>query len=379
MEQNMWSGDDHKENVHIPLRDRLYIGTENVALPTLFEGLGHEATFAAKGTFTKKGSDLPGLLTDKPSRWMSSDEKAGPLKELLETAGVGALSKAFISHDISSIQEAAHLEIEEMQTILRQSGVCPTVGLVRYCRQVLVEAARGMELANWNATPESVLTRSMLPLKPEDLKTALNARLNAETIYAALMFGVAVAALVNIPATPVCQADLQNSVCDALNAGYLITWGIASACFSMATLVSLGAVQLFYGHATTGTIHRRFAKSEGYMVLSHCYISIGLMLGLLPGSCFNTFLRFPKHLWACSAVSVLHWLLWLHQFIRGIRAAHQVYKNFEGYSSIWSFLRGYVQMGNGSLQKKEFHKSSGRQRHTVCHAHGELNIGKFIS
>ena len=99
---------------------------------------------------------------------------------------------------------------------------------VRYCRQVLAEAARGLELANWNPTPESVLTRSMLPLKPEELKSALNARLNAETIYAALMCSIAVAALVNTPPHPICRAELKDSVCEALDAAYLVAFGSTS-------------------------------------------------------------------------------------------------------------------------------------------------------
>ena len=65
-----------------------------------------------------------------------------------------------------------------------------------------------------------------------------------------------------------------------------------------------------------------------------------LLGGLLPGSCVNLFLRFSYHWQTCTAVSVLHWLVWLWQFWRGTVAIDRVFKKFPGYSGITTFFYG---------------------------------------
>jgi len=79
--------------------------------------------------------------------------------------------------------------------------------------------------------------------------------------------------------------------------------------------------------------------------LSHEFICLGLLLGLLPGLCINTFLRFPAYPWTCGVVSSIHWILWLLQFCRGVASIKNVYKDFPGFGTVKQFFWGYVPLG----------------------------------
>merc|ERR550537_162863 len=101
----------------------------------------------------------------------------------------------------------------------------------------------------------------------------------------------------------VCNIEFGLKGCDYLRSVYIICWGIGSAAFIAACLVSLGSVQIFFGHASATDVHDRYIGSEGYFTLSHVFISLGLVYGLLPGSCVNVFLRFPRFPIACAIIS----------------------------------------------------------------------------
>ena len=78
-----------------------------------------------------------------------------------------------------------------------------------------------------------------------------------------------------------------------------------------------------------------------YMALSFAYISLGLMLGLLPGVSFLFFTRFPDYSSTCITLTCVAWVLWLFQFLRGYSAISTIYQNFPGWDGVTSFSRGY--------------------------------------
>lgn len=272
-----------------------------------------------------------------------------PLHKVLVRAGFEELTEAFNSEDIFSLEEACKLEVGELRSILKSHGIVATVGLVRRLEKLWREEVCKVRLQNIKQSSDSVISRSMMQLLPEDLKHSLNDRFNSECLFASLMLTIAITVLVT-PATPeVCNKELGNALCSWFRCIYMITWGLAVAFFSNATLVSLGSVQLFYGHASKTTVHARFLGAEGYMVLSHVNISMGLMLGILPGSVVNIILRFPEFPYACAAVGLMHWILWLQQFTRGLSAIRQIYSEFPGFDGTWQFIKGYIPVMGGTL------------------------------
>ena len=88
--------------------------------------------------------------------------------------------------------------------------------------------------------------------------------------------------------------------------------------------------------------------SELYSSSSFLFTSCGLLLGLLPGSCVNTFLRFSGSPKTCIYVSVLHWLVWLWQFCRAYGAVGRVYGAMPGWKGFNWFFAGV--MGFVALQ-----------------------------
>ena len=76
--------------------------------------------------------------------------------------------------------------------------------------------------------------------------------------------------------------------------------------------------------------------------------ALGLVVGLLPGSCVNVFLRFSASPKTCIYVSVLHWVVWTWQFARAYGAVKRVYGGFPGYKGFFTFFAGI--MGFVALQ-----------------------------
>jgi hypothetical protein len=284
---------------------------------------------------------------------------------------------AFERQDIGDLETAMTLTLEEVHMILNSqiktskasssqkskfaqpAAVSPvTIGIVRRCHRVLTEYAH-TAIVNRNSrttqflkavpTPRSVLSRSLLHLSPDELKSALNARLNAESIFASLMLTIAASAVLAVPDPQHCYQELGIGICDVLRGSYLVAWSIACGGFSMACLVSLGSAQIFFGHASSHDVHDRYIGSEGYFNLSHDFITVGLLTGLLPGLCMNTYLRFPDLCWVCTSVSIFQWVLWLFQLCRGIRSIQNIYSEFPGYSNVLEFFRGYIPLG-GTLE-----------------------------
>jgi len=261
---------------------------------------------------------------------------------LLAAAGMLELEEAFINQDIFSVEEAARLEQGELREILERHSFVASIGLLRRLAKLFHEGHFQSRFDHILLTPDSVVSRCMLQMQPRNLKECLNERFNAETIFATLMFGAAATMLVETPDEETCLKHYQQYICETLRCSYVVSWGLASAFFSIATLVSLGSVSLFFGHASLSTIHSRFVGAERYVGLSFLYISLGLLLGLLPGSCINLYLRFPEFAVPCGVVSTAHWLLWLQQLIRGASAIGDVYSDFPGFEGIWQFVKGYV-------------------------------------
>ena len=122
----------------------------------------------------------------------------------------------------------------------------------------------------------------------------------------------------------------------------MATFGTASAFFLGACLVTLGAVNFFHNVATSETVHFVTVASELYSSSSFLFISLGLGFGLLPGSCVNVFLRFSASPRTCVYVSVLHWIVWMWQFLRAYGATRKVYGAFPGWSGFFLFISGVL-------------------------------------
>lgn len=310
--------------------------------------------FPTTGQYTSEGNNRPRGISVGFGHLCSSTNKSLCLQEVLAANGLAEFVSAFVEQGVGDMESAMSLSLEEVRTVLNSQSKAATVGAVRSCHRILTEVANttvvwGSEsqrhLLKAVPTPQSVLSRSLLHLSPHELKGALNARVNAESIFASLMLTVAAAALMETPDPEDCNVELGLRNCDGLRCGYLIAWGMASAGFSMACLVSLGSMQLFFGHASDCDVHDRFIGSEAYLNLSHNFISVGLVLGLLPGLCINMFLRFPQYCRACGFVSSFLWLLWMLQFWRGMESVRNIYGEFPGFGTISQFLRGYVPWG----------------------------------
>jgi len=283
---------------------------------------------------------------------------------LLAAEGMEEIEEAFVNEDIFSVEAAASLDPEELRTILEGHGIVASVGLLRRLVTIFQEGLCNSRLENIVPTGNSVLSRSMLQLQPENLKAGLVERFNAETIFATLMFAVAGTMLTTVPLAETCLKEFSQHHCDQLRCSYMVCWGLASAFFSNATLVTMGSVGLFFGHASFSTIHRRFISAERYMAISHVYISFGILFGLLPGSCVNIVLRFPEFPRFFVAVSVVHWLMWIHQFIQGGLAVKEVYSDFPGYVNVWQMIRGYIDVRGKSLRHSL--KAAGMRSRTSC-------------
>ena len=271
------------------------------------------------------------------------------LSSLLRDAGFDdEATKWFEQQDVADVTSASQLSHHELEKIIADRA---TVGRVRLLHQLLSQQAQARARAHMDTlepTASSVFGRSMLLMGASELKHANLTRLTSESVFASLMLTIAVGALIESPTVDDCVPNFGQDACERLMEGYVATFGTASAFFLGSCLVTLGAVNFFHNMATSETVHFVTVASELYSSSSFLFTSCGLLFGLLPGSCVNTFLRFSGSPKTCIYVSVLHWLVWLWQFCRAYGAVVRVYGGMPGYQSFSWFFAGV--MGFVALQ-----------------------------
>ena len=285
----------------------------------------------------------PGMALHQPPTALTGGTSYQPpqLGVLLKDAGLGTEAVGwFQEQDIPDVATAAELTLGELQEIVSKRS---TVGKVRRLHRLLgsqKDASSHSHVSTLEATSGSVFSRSMLQLSASELKAASLTRLTSESIFSSLMLSVTVSALVNTPALADCEANFGTHSCEKLEMAYMATFGIASAFFLGSCLVTLGAVNAFINVSGEQTTHFVFVASELYASKSFFFISLGLLGGLLPGSCVNFFLRFGQHLPMCIAVTALHWLVWAWQLERSAVAVANVYGQVPGHYGFGTFMMG---------------------------------------
>ena len=281
----------------------------------------------------------------------------GKLVDVLRSISPPNLTEAFFAQGVSTLDEAGELTIDEVREVLNQSGITPTVGLVRKIVSAVQrakaesdpgEAQSADDVLSVRRTPDSVLSRAMLRMDPNNLRDALLLRLTTESVYASLMLTIAVGALFASPGEEGldrCKQTLSDGECKGLQRAWRILWGLSSAFFLISCTVSLGAIQLFVGVSTEDSIHYVLVKSEQYLNLSFWNISGGF-LGLMGGISIFGFLNFPEDPISCWVLFAGVWVLWVQQLWAAGDSISQIYCRFPGWQGIPQFLRGYFAIGN---------------------------------
>ena len=185
------------------------------------------------------------------------------LPAALAAAGLEELVSIFEAQELHTLDLAADLSLDEVRRVLEDGGIKPTVGKVHRVHSALLKAQResafGTARSCCNETPQSVYPRSLLDLPPRDLKDAMVTRLTAESIFASLMLTISFTALIEIPTLAECTDEFGHAACDVICQCYVLFWGFAAAFFMGASIVSLGAMQLFTAPATDATTHFLFS------------------------------------------------------------------------------------------------------------------------
>jgi len=268
--------------------------------------------------------------------------------ELTGLVDASELAAAFAAEGVTELSLAGALTLDEVRTVLEIHGLQPSVGRVRQCLTALRDAAAAStthESENLlQATPRSVLMRSVLRQEPADVRENLAMRFTAESVFAALMLTVAFEAILSPPDVDLCVEHVNStSYCGALLSIYASSWSLSAGFFICSSLVSLASMQVFL---PVGTVHFVAVAAEAYLSKSMLFITFGFG-SVIIALHVTLFLSYASSPIGIAVAMTFFWACWAFQFWQARRAVMRVFSEMPGFDGFLAFFWGYVGLGGG--------------------------------
>ena len=216
-----------------------------------FLGMQQQQLTRAASRFARHAT-VPDLLSRPRALSEAPSTSPGSLAGVLDAAGLEdavAIADALSAEGVDHIELAGSLTIEEVKAVLANHQLTATVGRVRLCHKVLVDAAAQMQASEHSSeldpSPSTVLMRSVLRQNTVHVKDTLAMRMTQESVFAALMLTIAFQAILEPPELDACEERFNSTTCLGIRRGYAASWGLCASFFLCSCLVSLASMQIF--------------------------------------------------------------------------------------------------------------------------------------